>query len=491
MRCPHCGVTTADNLLQCSSCWGDVGFILLGTDGQPYGGYTREWVEQLLAAGQSDLAVWARVGAWPWMPLVQVLDWTATPALEHCPITPEAPRPLSGSDDLQHVLGMAVVGHSGDDAGSRLREWLRKAAWLIAEGADVNSRDDHGRTHLHRASMVRMPDFARLLLARGADVHARTPRGETPLHRAAEAGNPELVQLLLVSGADTNASDGEGKTALHVAAKWAKVDAARALLAHGARVDARDSDGLTPLHDASGASHDDAGHRAVAEVLLAHTVDARDRRMTTPLHEAAGRGNTGLTEVLLTHGADVSATNQVGWTPLHCAADGGHHGVAASLIGKGAEVNASNTDGYTPLHLAAREGREAVAASLLANGADANAQDGQGRTPRTLAAKEDHQELVELLAEHGGTGDGVTYASLGLTGLADELVRLGDLDLFYQSTVQVDEQEMVARRAKLIVESARRRDLVDDLIRVLLRRQSAPAARQGLGLMDRWVGPQA
>lgn len=58
------------------------------------------------------------------------------------------------------------------------------AGWLLANGVDVNAKDNDGDTPLHGAAIVGRNDMAALLLANKAKVNANDSRGYTPLHWA-------------------------------------------------------------------------------------------------------------------------------------------------------------------------------------------------------------------------------------------------------------------------------------------------------------------
>ena len=79
--------------------------------------------------------------------------------------------------------------------------------------ADVNARDKHGLTPLHRAASSGHLEVVKLLVVEfKAGVNARADRGWTPLHVATFYGQLEVVRLLVdVLGADVNAEDGEGE----------------------------------------------------------------------------------------------------------------------------------------------------------------------------------------------------------------------------------------------------------------------------------------
>ena len=125
--------------------------------------------------------------------------------------------------------------------------------------AEVNARDEQGRTPALRALEERQTEIARFLWERSprddvwvaaglgdltvigellrADpglVSAKDHEGRTPLHKAAECGSVESVAVLLDVGADPGMRDEDGRTPLSLALEKGHADVAELLRQHGA-----------------------------------------------------------------------------------------------------------------------------------------------------------------------------------------------------------------------------------------------------------------
>ena len=130
--------------------------------------------------------------------------------------------------------------------------------------------------------------------------------------------------------------------------------------------------------------------------------NARSVNRTRPMHWAAAYGNIEIIQLLLEHGADVSASTVKGATPLMMAAAGGHIEAVRILGVRDADVNTATRKGWTALHFGAFNGSLSVVQFLLDLGAEVNSRTRDGKTPLVLALEREHGDIVRLIRETGG-----------------------------------------------------------------------------------------
>jgi uncharacterized protein len=85
--------------------------------------------------------------------------------------------------------------------------------FLIAKGANVDSRDGRGATALQLAVSRNFPEGVDLLIERRARIDDPNSAGETPLISAVHLRNIAMMRALLKAGADPDRPDNSGRSA--------------------------------------------------------------------------------------------------------------------------------------------------------------------------------------------------------------------------------------------------------------------------------------
>ena len=187
---------------------------------------------------------------------------------------------------------------------------------------------------LHRAAHDGDVAALRRLIADGADLESRDGNGRTPLIVAAFASQAAAVAALAEAGADVNALDADRYDMVTIAAVADDVDMLKAALAAGNRPDL-----VTSRYDGTAliaAAH--LGHAEVVDILIeaGAPLDHINNLDWTALMEAVVLGDGGpahqeTVRLLVEAGADRTIPDGSGVTPLEHARARGYAEIVALL----------------------------------------------------------------------------------------------------------------------------------------------------------------
>lgn len=94
---------------------------------------------------------------------------------------------------------------------------LAKVKQLLARGANINEKDERGKTPLHRAAENGYYELADYFIDNGASISETDNIERTPLHLAVETGDLKMVTLFLDKGMSAYEVDKLGRTMLQIA----------------------------------------------------------------------------------------------------------------------------------------------------------------------------------------------------------------------------------------------------------------------------------
>ena len=162
----------------------------------------------------------------------------------------------------------------------RKKEGQQVTDLLAAPGSTlVNTRDGStGDTALHIVVARRDVTWVRFLAAKGANVNARNNKGKTPLQLASNIGFSEGVEALLTLGAKVDEPDSTGETPLIAATHRKDAAMARVLLKAGASAARNDNSGRSALDYAK---LDGRGNPVLAEIENAAKIAAGKPKTAT------------------------------------------------------------------------------------------------------------------------------------------------------------------------------------------------------------------
>lgn len=301
---------------------------------------------------------------------------------------------------------------------------IEKVKAAIKAGVNVNAvemRDwqNMKSTPLIIATEKGYEEIVKALIAAGADVNAKNEYGRTALFQAAcKKDRGKIAYLLVKAGADVNTVNG-GRSALSMAASYSHIGVMKALVKGKVDIDKPD-DGLTPLFYAIRDNREKSvrfllKHGADIKnckklMSIAHSVEVANALLKAgadinedngaPLTNSIYYGHPELFEFLIKSGA--KKTPEILAECLNSAIHSNNPNTVSLVLQYEADVNfADKNTGNTPLMDGVKKGNAKIVKILLEAGADVDAKNKNGETALSLAEKltKNKEEIIKLLSE--------------------------------------------------------------------------------------------
>jgi ankyrin repeat protein len=222
-------------------------------------------------------------------------------------ITPLAHATAKGHSEIAEVLNAALKaeGPSKRVANRRLlaaaeRGDATAAALAIRAGANLETRDERGRTPLLLAVTKDRVTVARLLVYLGADPDALDDQHDSPWLVTGVTGSVDMLEVLLPARPDLTIRNRFGGTSLIPASERGHVDYVRRVVRTSIDVNHVNDLGWTALLEAVILGDGSKRYQQIVTTLLGAGADPQiaDRGGVTALQHATRRGHDGVARIL-------------------------------------------------------------------------------------------------------------------------------------------------------------------------------------------------
>lgn len=223
------------------------------------------------------------------------------------------PLPVSSVADLMHQLF---------HTSPVLPVSSRKTAFLCACGCNWYEYDHTPQIQSGDPAMLQL---TQVMLLHGANVNAKDENGRTLLMWVASNGRTDIMHALLQHAADISLQSNRGQSALHYAVDKEQMEAVKVLIKYS--INKRSIVNITNSSGSTVMMHASARGLVNIMTLLLHngaSIDLQDNKGQTALHYAVVLERTEAVRVLLKHHAKLHLKNRNGKTPLDLALQAPH-----------------------------------------------------------------------------------------------------------------------------------------------------------------------
>lgn len=223
---------------------------------------------------------------------------------------------------------------------------------LVAQGADVNIKDEFGMTPLYQAACNGNAEMIRFLCEHGGNPNITALFGMSPLFAAIWKGQTDAALALIEKGADVNyVQPGNKFTAIIYCGAFGNARIAEALVQAGADVTAKDNKGKSAQDYAVEYKKDEV----LAVLRKAGAPVSYSGNAARDVVSAAISGDRDKVRELVADGVDPNLKDKSGKSLFSYAVENKWPDVAGLLIKKGANVNEKDKDGWTLMMKASLE----------------------------------------------------------------------------------------------------------------------------------------
>ena len=310
---------------------------------------------------------------------------------------------------------------------------------LLKTHSGDQTKDEYGKTPLHRAASNGDLEMCRMFVEKFKDVNPKDKQDNTPLHEAAKFGHLHLCKFIVGCIKESNPKgfmleiDDHERTPFHIAAKNGHLEICKFLIDNAIEKNPVFKQGATLLHDMASLPNLEACQLIIERI---EDILPRDHDNDTPLHNAAYSQNSEMCKLIIDSLPDKNpimnsingktllhemvktdallvpfqmilerANNKnpkdlEGKTPLHAAANWGNYDAFESIFEIIDDKNPKDSEGDTPLHIAAMEGHLQICKLIITNVSDKNPKNNLKITPLHDAAERNQHEVCKLITKN-------------------------------------------------------------------------------------------